>query len=48
MRSLWPAHANVLRRLAVDSTINLEKLADVAGHERSAELRDRIADLVNA
>lgn len=44
----WPSARQRLRRLAADGTIDLEKLADVAGHERSAGLRDRIADLVNA
>lgn len=44
----WPRACQRLRRLAADGAIDLEKLADVAGHERSAGLRDRIADLVNA
>lgn len=44
----WPRARQHLRRLATDGTIDLKTLADVAGHERSAGLRDRIADLVNA
>ena len=44
----WPRARQRLRRLAADGTIDLEKLADVARHERSAGLRDRFADLVDA
>jgi hypothetical protein len=44
----WPRARQRLRRLAADGAIDLKKLADVARHERSAGLRDRIAELVNA
>lgn len=44
----WPRARQRLRKLAADGTIDLVMVADVAAHERSAGLRDRIADLVNA
>jgi predicted transcriptional regulator of viral defense system len=44
----WPRARQRLRKLASDGTVDLMKLANVAGHERSAVLRDRIADLVKA
>ncbi len=44
----WPRARQRLRWLAADGTINLKKLADVAAHERSAGLRDRMAELINA
>lgn len=44
----WPRARQRLRKLAANGTIDLTKLAVVAGHERSAGLRDRIADLVSA
>ena len=44
----WPQARRRLRRLAADGKIDLVKIADVAAHERSAGLRDRIADLVTS
>lgn len=44
----WPRARKRLRQLAAEGTIDLHKLADVAGHERGAGLRDRLTDLVNA
>ncbi len=44
----WQRARQRLRKHATDGTIDLTKLAIVAGHERSAGLRDRIANLVNA
>lgn len=44
----WPRARRRLRKLAAEGGIDLMKLAHVARHERSAGLRDRIADLMNA
>jgi hypothetical protein len=44
----WPQARRRLRRLASAGKVDLVKIADVAAHERSAGLRDRIADLVGS
>lgn len=44
----WTHARRRLRRLAADGTIDLRLIANVASHERSAGLHDRIADLVSS
>lgn len=43
----WPQARLRLRRMAASGRIDLDKVASVATHERSAGLRDRITDLIS-